>query len=230
MSQVFQLAPKFILRKQINGFKNMNLKKNWYVILIGFSTIILGTIAILTALRMYQAGNNPVAPNAPESQPAAQTLPTATPTPTTSTCLLTFNLTLPTVTLTPTPTRNPSATPTPTSNPLATPTPTLNPSATPKAIVTPTPLASCYHTCTNDSDCEGNLTCLTVAGSKKCVKTQCPDEQDCICPVVQGPTPTPVPTKAVAEEALPEAGTDFPTLALFAGGLILILIPLLLAF
>lgn len=207
----------------------MNLKKNWYVILIGLSTIILGTIAILTAIKMYQAGNKPVAPNAPESQPAAQTLPTATPTPA-STCLLTFNLTVPTGTPTPTPTRNPSATPTPTPNPSATPTPTPNPSATPNPTATPIPPASCYHTCTNDADCESNLTCLTVAGSKKCVKTQCPDERDCICPVAQGPTPTPIPTKAVVEEALPEAGTDLPTLALFAGGLILILVPLLLAF
>jgi len=200
----------------------MNIKKNWYVILIGLSTVVLGAIAIMTALRLYQAGNKPVAPNAPESKPAAQTLPTATPTPA-STCLLTFNLTLPTGTPTPTPTRIPP-TPTPTRNPLATPTPTPNPTAT------PTPPASCYHTCTNDSDCESNLTCLTVAGSKKCVKAQCPDEQDCLCPVTQKTTPTPVPTKVTTEEALPEAGTDLPTLALFAGGLILILIPLLLAF
>jgi hypothetical protein len=200
----------------------MNLKKNWYVILIGLSTVILGAIAILTAIRMYQAGNKPVAPNAPESQPAAQEMPTATPTPTASACLLTFNLTLPTGTPTPTPTANPSATPTPTPNPSATPTPTPNPTAT------PIPPASCYHTCANDSDCESNLTCLTVAGSKKCVKAQCPDEQDCICPVAKTSTPTPVPTKT--EEALPVAGTDLPTLGLFAGGLILILIPLLLAF
>lgn len=202
----------------------MNIKKNWYVILIGLATVILGAIAVMTALRLYQAGKNPVAPNAPESKPAAQTLPTATPTPT-NPCLLTFNLNIPTGTLTPTPTKNPSVTPTPTTNPSVTP--TVTSTITP----TPTPLASCYHTCTNDNDCEGTLTCQTVAGSKKCVKTQCPDELDCLCPVTQNITPTPRPVVTTTpEETLPDAGTDLPTLGLFAGGLILILIPLLLAF
>lgn len=206
--------------------KTKTNKGNLYVLLIGLATIILGAIAVFTALKIYQSGTKPVAPNAPESKPAAQTEPTATPTPT-NPCLLTFNLNVPTNTPTPTPTPNPSATPTPTPtpNPSATPTPTPNPSATPTP--TPTPLASCYHSCTNNADCESSLTCLTAAGTKKCVKTQCPDETDCTCPTVKTPTPTPIPA---AEGELPNAGTDLPTLILFAGGLILILVPLLLAF
>lgn len=191
----------------------MDIKKNWYVILIGLTTVILGAIAVMTALRLYQAGNKPVAPNAPESQPAAQTLPTPTPTPA-SLCQLAFTLNVPSGTPTPTPIN--SLTPTP--NPSATP--------TPKPSATPTPLASCYHSCVSDNDCEGALACQTIAGSQKCVKPACPEERDCVCDLAQNPTPTVTTTP---EEKLPEAGTDLPTLGLFTGGLLLILIPLLLA-
>lgn len=235
------------------------MKKNLSLILIGITTITLAAIAIVTALKIYQSGTNPIAPNAPESKPEAQTQPPygdePLPTPTTvpSKCILAFNLNLPTATVTPT--TNPSATPTLPTNPTATPT---------------TPL-DCYHTCVNNEDCEGALTCQTVAGSKKCVNSRCSNEQDCICNktcweicgqnsecpggttcrsidgtyrcvnpscdreqdcscgLAQKPTPTKT-TTAIPEETLPNAGTDLPTLGLFAGGLILILIPLLLAF
>ena len=70
------------------------LKKNWYLILIGLATIALGTIAVITAIKLYQAGKQPVAPTAPSSKPKA-----ATPA-----CSLTFNISP----ITPTPTPTPS--------------------------------------------------------------------------------------------------------------------------
>jgi hypothetical protein len=244
------------------------MKKNISIILIGLSTLVLAIIAIVTAIKIYQSGTNPVAPNVPESKPAAQTEePGSATLNETSRCTLAFNLTLPTAT--PTPTLPAGITPTATSAPTA----------------TPTPLLGCYHACDTVADCESGFECQLVAGSKKCVTPSCPDERDCvcnkacwglcshdnecgngnICHLAEGtnsrcvnpscetksdcnctgitPTPTktatatptktsrltlsPTPTTVVTPE-LPEAGSTFPTLAIFAGGLILLLIPLLL--
>lgn len=236
-----------------------SLRKNWYLILIGLSTVILGVIAVFTAIKIYQEKNKPVAPTAPESKPQAQqATPSSAPTPSPIVCKLTFNLlSAPT----------PTATPTRTATPTVTPTASVTPTATPTA--TPTPLLGCYHTCTSDSDCEGDLKCQTVAGSQKCVTPQCPDERDCICNKScwevcgqnsECPTGTtcrsidgiyrcvnpscdrekdcdcsivqntPTPQiTPVSEGELPSAGTNFPTLGFLFGGAFLILIPLLLA-
>lgn len=144
-----------------------HLRKNWQLILIGLATLILGIIAVVTAIKLYQIGRKPVAPTAPEKAPAvtevveeerepseACTLafsiaapsptptttpgPTSTPTPTSTPG--------PTATPTPSPTPGPTATPTPaptttpTPGPTATPTPTLAPGVTPTATPTPVEL------------------------------------------------------------------------------------------
>ncbi|MCH7641318.1 hypothetical protein IID22_03920 [Patescibacteria group bacterium] len=121
------------------------LKNKVVTVLIVVATIILAGVAIFTALRLYQLRTRPVAPTAPESQPAAGEQPkpeacrqlaftistptptppsTGTPTPTTT------DTPTPTSTSTPTPTEpsvgGPSSTPTPTTKdaPTSTPTPT----------------------------------------------------------------------------------------------------------
>lgn len=64
------------------------LSKNKVTLIIVFATVILAGIAIFTAIRLYQLRQQAVAPNVPESQPAA-----ATVAPTTSACqALTFTL------------------------------------------------------------------------------------------------------------------------------------------
>jgi len=48
------------------------LKQNWQLVLIGVATLILGIIAILTAMRLYRLGKEPVAPTVPEETPAVE--------------------------------------------------------------------------------------------------------------------------------------------------------------
>ena len=75
-----------------------NFKKNWYLILIAFTTVILGIVAVVTAIRLYQLSREPVAPTAPKPAPAVAPQ-----------CILTFNIATPTSTPTPTPTGAPFA-------------------------------------------------------------------------------------------------------------------------
>jgi len=138
--------------------KNFN-KKNFFLILTVLATVILGTISVITAIKIYELGKQPIAPNAPVSKPKAGDacrltlivvgVPTATPT----------GGTTPTLTLTPTA----SLTPIP-------PTPTSTPSYKP-----------CFTSCDNDAQCESNLACLEFSGTKRCLNSTCPQETDCGC-------------------------------------------------
>lgn len=109
-------------------------KKNLATSLIVAATVILGGIAIFTAVRLYQLRSEPVAPTAPESKPAASNVvlhPVA--------CTqLVFSLTTPTPTPTKRPTPTPTVTPTPTPTASATSTPTPTATATPAPTATPT--------------------------------------------------------------------------------------------
>lgn len=116
-------------------------------ILILLATLVLGGIAVYTAVRLYQQGTQPVAPNVPGSTPSAAdvtqacqaiTFTVATPTPT------------PTAIASATPSPSPSASPTPTATPSLTPSPTPTqpptggvstptPTPTPTPVVTPAP-------------------------------------------------------------------------------------------
>jgi hypothetical protein len=77
-----------------------------------------------------------------------------------------------------------------------TPTPTKKPpTPTPP---TPTTKKSCNQTCTEDSQCQTSLKCVTRGSAKYCLNNSCPAETDCTCP---GPTPTntltPTPTSTL---------------------------------
>ncbi len=110
------------------------IKKHITTILIILSTIILGGVAVFTAVRLYQLRQEPVAPTQPKSKPSAsqdqisyQALKACTE--------LAFALATPTQTpkptTTPTITPSPTPTPTPTSTPIATQAPTASPSPSP---------------------------------------------------------------------------------------------------
>ena len=102
------------------------LKQNWYLILIGLATVILGIIAVVTAIKLYQLREVPVAPTVPKPAPAREPV---------EACKLTFNISA----VTPTPTLTGTITPTPTGSPTPTPTLTGTPTPTPTGTITPTP-------------------------------------------------------------------------------------------
>jgi len=119
------------------------MRKNWQKILIFIATLVLGAIAIITSIKLYQLRRVPVAPTVPRPAPAVATpSPTVEPTPEPSPeptpvpeCILIFEVTArPTGTPTPTGTPAPTATLTPTSTPVPTATPVYI------AEVTPTPI------------------------------------------------------------------------------------------
>jgi hypothetical protein len=134
------------------------LKKNWSIILISTAVVVLAVIAILTATKLYQLREQPVAPTVPQPAPAAEeTGPVAA---------CTLNITVE---------GGPTSTPTPT-RPTSTPTPT-KPTSTP----TPTEEYGCYNECSSDSQCEGDLRCQEISGVKRCLNPDCPTERDCVC-------------------------------------------------
>lgn len=138
------------------------LKENWHLILIGLATIVLAIIAVFTAMKLYKTGSQPIAPTAPKPAPAREPV---------ETCRLVFTV----GGITPTPTPSGQPTPTPTGRSTPTPTPTGGPTAT------PTPVLGCYLECDADSDCESNLRCQMISGTKRCVNPDCSDESDCTC-------------------------------------------------
>lgn len=223
-------------------------KKNIIFIIILISTVILGAIAVLTALKLREIGNEPVAPTAPTSKPkAVEVSPSPAAEEVDPNCVLEFTV-----------------------SGVATPTPTPTPSATP----TPSPELGCYTTCSDDADCEGDLTCETFGSEKKCANSSCKDESDCTCNVscwqkcdsdtqcssdrtcrqiddtkrcvnikcdreqdcdctitISSPSPS---SKAVVKASpkpspeLPEAGVITPTLFVGAAGILLVVLGLLL--
>lgn len=122
------------------------------------ATVVLGGVAVFTAIRLYQLRSEPVAPNAPDSQPAAGNFtnpPSSQPQLNACTALV---FTLSTGTPTGTPTTTPTSTPTTTAT------------ATPTTTATPTPKA-CNTTCSNTAECASGLTCLDKqdgTGTKAC--------------------------------------------------------------
>jgi len=94
------------------------------------STILLSIIAVLSAFKLQQLKEEPIAPNAPEKVPAQEVSLTPTSTPA---CFLEFSIPSPTPTATLTPTNTPTGTLTPS------PTPTNTPTNYPQITNTPTP-------------------------------------------------------------------------------------------
>lgn len=187
------------------GDNNMEkLKKNWSLSLIILATIILGVIAVVTATKLRQTMQKPIAPTAPLPAPAHFVAPTTTPTPTpTPKCSLSFCIPTPTITgtLTPTPTNSPTptATVTGTLTPTATHTPTATPTSTP-----PT----------------GTLTPVPTSTPTIAIPTPTATQ-----PVI---SPLPTPTYYVAEVEVPESGFTLPTFGTIVGGVVFIITSLLL--
>ncbi len=169
-----------------------------------FATVILAGVAIFTAFRLYQLRQQPVAPNAPSSNPKADE---ATTTPI-SACSLSF--TISTGTPTATPSGSPTSTPTTTPTPTGTSTP--GPSSTPN---------SCGGTCGSDANCSSGYFCYQGF----CRDRSCPTKTDCTCSATASPTGTPSPTQAT----LPQSGTNWPTFVGTGVGIFIILGSILLA-
>jgi len=121
------------------------LRNNKLAVITIAITLVLGLVAILTAVRFYQLRRQAVTPTAPEQPEAA--VPTSTPGPSlpppAASCSLSFAVSSPTPTptntSTPTPTRTPTPTPTKTPTPTPTATPTITNTPTPTLTKTPTP-------------------------------------------------------------------------------------------
>ena len=118
-----------------SGLEKNKPKSRWKLYGLVGSTIILAVIAVLSAIKLYQLREEPVAPNAPKKVPAVfeettRDIPS---------CRLEFAI--PTLTPTDTPTQTPTLTPTGTMIPTDTPTetPTLTPTNTPTGSPTRTP-------------------------------------------------------------------------------------------
>ena len=148
------------------------LKKNWQLVLIGLGTVVLGVVAVVTAVKLYQTSQEPIAPTAPLPVPAAEPTQTLVPAGESSPCSLSFCI-QGEGTPTPTPTITVTPTPTPTGTITPTPTGTITP--------TPTPIPDCWELCSDGSDCQGDLTCQLTDGVKRCVNPQCDSESDCVC-------------------------------------------------
>jgi len=113
----------------LDGSKNMKSKITTVLILT--STIILGVVAIFSALKLYELRSRSVAPNAPARPRAAGS---------TQSCqVLAFSLTGNTTTPTPTkPTTTPTATVSPTATTTVSPTSTVSPTTRISSSPTPT--------------------------------------------------------------------------------------------
>src|SRR3989338_2231230 len=56
-------------------------------------------------------------------------------------------------------------------------------------------LNACFDTCESDSQCESDLRCMTVSGTKRCVNPACADDADCGC---ASAPPSPPPSASVS--------------------------------
>lgn len=188
-----------------------NLKKNWYLIAVIAATVILAIIAVITAVRLYQIGKEPVAPTAPKPAPAVAPA-----------CQLTFNLTAPTPTATSTPvpecwepcTENADCPEDLVCDDVDGTDRCINPDCPiedqeetcdcPEVTPTPTTVPKCGEPCTEEDGCPGDLTCNDVDDEYVCINPDCPEEiEDCVCPEA-----TPTPTETPAPEDTP---TPTPT-------------------
>lgn len=221
--------------------KQVNKKKTVILIVVSLVTVLLGVIAVVTALRLRNIGTEPVAPTAPSSKP--QAVEPESP----DACTVSFTITQSACDGwcnsdsdcgtgfcyvegeggvvpepgTPGVCRNEAC---PTEKTCECP---ASPTPTPEPTPTPTPLASCNQTCDENADCSSGLTCDLPTNT--CRNTACTGETDCVCPTAAPPTPTPQATSAatpvpeVPEQELPQAGVTAPTIVLLSVGLLLLL-------
>jgi hypothetical protein len=167
------------------------LKKNWQIVTIGFATFLLAAIAVVTAWRLYEIGREPVAPTAPTSEPRAEELECNTYwyyDDENRVCqqqefcglyeyqgLMTFT------------TQEECQTSLSAADACAL-----------QFTITASPPPGCYEECEiGGEDCSGGYVCQDVDGTNLCVNSECPDEEDCICP---SPSPSPSPSSGCYEE------------------------------
>ena len=138
----------------------MNMKNNnkWLIGgLIGF-TLILLTTAIVLFFQLKQPQASPT----PKSKPAASPqLPPIQETTPQEVCSISFTIAA-----------SPNPSPSPSPNP--SPSPSPNPSPSPEPI-------TCFDTCSSDAECEADLRCQSVSGTKRCVNPSCSEDADCTC-------------------------------------------------
>lgn len=169
--------------------------------IIVFATLVLAGVAIFTAIRLYQLRQQPVAPNVPSSEPKAEAAPS---------CNLSFTLTV----TTPSPTASASASPSPT----ASASPSGSGSPTPSPTGSPGVPNACGGTCGSNFNCASNLICY----QNFCRNPECTSSISCVC---GSGAPAPTPTAP----ALPQSGTDWPTVVGAGVGIFVIIGSLLLA-
>lgn len=182
------------------------LKGKVATVIILLATFVLAGVAIFTAVRLYQLRQTPVAPNVPSSIPRAAD----------TTCSLSFTL----ASITPTPTSTASATPT------ATATATSTATATPTGTGTPN---TCNGTCGSNSNCGSDLIC----SNGYCRNPSCTGETDCTCPsstsTATATAKATTSTSTATPAALPQSGTNWPTVFGIGIGILTIAGALLLA-
>ena len=164
------------------------LNDNKLAVITAVVTLLLGAIAVVTAVRFYQLRRQAVAPTAPEEPAAAEPTPSVPQLPSpTQACSLSFAVPSPTPTKTPTPTATPTFTLTPTVTRTPTPTPTGTPTPKPP---TPTPTSTPTRT-------------PTPSPTPTSVLTSTPTPTK---------TPTPVPSATASPTNTPTpTSTPFPT-------------------
>jgi hypothetical protein len=200
------------------------IKRNKITVIILLATLILGGIAIFTAVRLYSLRSQRVAPTAPESVPGA-----AAPT-LTNNCNLSFSTSV-TVSGCDEPcTEDADCTETdqfchdsdgdgvPDSCRL-----TDYPDE--EDCLPPEVPTACNDECTTDAECEdvnSNYICYDTddSGDLRCRDEEYPDEDDCTPPGESPtPTPTPTPTPGTTATPTPTAGaTATPAAGLPAAG------------
>jgi hypothetical protein len=173
--------------------------KKVITIIVLLTTIILAAIALFTAVKLYQIGQEPVAaspalkPKTKAAQPSGQVPFVAQEQPG-GVCELAFNVGIspsPSITPSPTPSESPSSTPSESPSPSPSESPEVSPSPTPSA----SPEYVCWSPCDSDSNCPSSLVCQNISGVYRCVNSSCPTESDCVCGAAPTPSPTPTPSQ-----------------------------------
>lgn len=119
------------------------------------------------------------------------------------------------------------------------PSPSPNPSSSPSPSASPKPIA-CFDTCVSDIDCEDDLRCMSVSGTKRCVNPTCVEEADCVCAspnpsaspqAKTSPSPVVIaqasPSPRTQTPALPQAGVNTPMVLGVSAGILMMVIGLL---
>ena len=203
--------------------------KKLATILILTATVLLAGVALFTAVKLYQIGQEDLSLKKDEGErvlaPDTQKeIPFIAQQEGAGVCELTFNI---------------GGEPSPSPSDEPSPTPSEEPSQD------PSPNPECWEECNpSDNDCSGSLECQNVSGVNRCVNPSCSTESDCQCPgTSSSPSPTPgsstpptggvvPPTinqqETVPTQKLPEAGIISPTLIFSIGGLTLLVLGLLL--